>query len=98
MGVPVKKGGLGLINLENFLAAQKCSWIRRCFRSINDPWRWDFLRLCNYSLSTVRLENFSKNDNPMLWTIANAVSSFKKNTGSGMKIIWKRRFLIMILC
>ena len=37
--VPVKKGGLGLINLESFLAAQKCSWIRRCFLKINDPWR-----------------------------------------------------------
>jgi hypothetical protein len=78
MYVPVKKGGLGLINLENFLAAQKCSWIRRCFLVINDPWRWDFLRMCNYSLSTVRIENFSKVDNPMLWTIANAVSTFQK--------------------
>jgi hypothetical protein len=36
--VPVNKGGLGLINLESFLAAQKCSWIRRCFFKINDPW------------------------------------------------------------
>jgi hypothetical protein len=76
--VPVKKGGLGLINLESFLAAQKCSWIRRCFLVINDPWRWDFLRLCNYSLSTVRIENFSRDENPMLWTIANAVSVFQK--------------------
>jgi hypothetical protein len=29
--VLAKKGGLGLINLEHFLAAQRCSWIRRCF-------------------------------------------------------------------
>jgi hypothetical protein len=29
-------------------------------------------------LSTVRIENFSRDENPMLWTIANAVSVFQK--------------------
>jgi hypothetical protein len=53
-------------------------WIRRCFFKINDPLRWDFLRLCNFSLSTVRIENFSRDANPILWTIANAVSIFQK--------------------
>jgi hypothetical protein len=80
---PVKKGGLGLINIESFLAAQKCAWIRRCFSKINDAWRWEFLKLANFSLSTVRLEFFNKNRNPMLWNIANAVCLFQNE-------YWKR--------
>jgi hypothetical protein len=35
---PVNKGGLGMVNIESFLAAQKCTWIRRCFSKINDVW------------------------------------------------------------
>ncbi len=80
---PVKKGGIGLINIESFLAAQKCAWIRRCFSNINDAWRWDFLRMSNFSLSTVRLEFFNKNQNPVLWNIANAVCRFQTE-------YWKR--------
>ncbi len=75
--LPVNKGGLGMVNIESFLAAQKCAWIRRCFNKINDVWRWDFLRLTNYSLSTVRLESFDKNPNQMLWNIGNAVCKFQ---------------------
>ena len=63
---PVSKGGLGMINIESFLAAQKCAWICRCVSKINDVWRWEFLRSVNYSISTVRLECFDKNLNPML--------------------------------
>jgi hypothetical protein len=36
------------------------------------------LRSTNYSLSTVRLEFFDKNTNPMLWNIANAVCKFQR--------------------
>jgi hypothetical protein len=60
MYAPVRKGGLGLIDVKNFLRAQKCSWLRRCTYKINDAWRWDFLELSNYRLNMVRLENFSK--------------------------------------
>jgi exonuclease III len=74
---PPKKGGLGLVNVENFIAAQKCAWIRRCFYRINDAWRWEFLRNTNFSLSTVRLECFNQESNPLLWNIANAVAKFQ---------------------
>jgi hypothetical protein len=93
---PVSKGGLGMINIESFLAAQKCAWIRRCVSKINDVWRWDFLRLVNYSLSTVRIECFDKNINPMLWNIANAVCKFQVEYWKKMRTIWKRQSLIMI--
>jgi len=74
---PVAKGGLGLIRIDTFLAAQKCAWIRRCFNKINDAWRWEFLTFSNFSLSTVRMDNFSRDGNPLLWSIANAVCQFQ---------------------
>jgi hypothetical protein len=76
--LPVKEGGLGMINIESFLAAQKCAWLRRCFVKINNAWRWDFLCLSNYSLSTVRLESFDRNTNPILWNIAKAACTFQR--------------------
>ncbi len=47
------------------------------FFRINDAWRWEFLRNTNFSLSTVRLEFFNKDTNPLLWNIANAVVKFQ---------------------
>jgi hypothetical protein len=67
-----------MIKLEPFLVAQKCAWIRRCFIKINDPWRWEFLRICGFSLNMVRVANFEKTKNPMLWGIANAFSKFQE--------------------
>jgi hypothetical protein len=63
---PAKLGGLGMKKLEPFLIAQKCAWIKRCFIKINDPWRWEFLRICAFSLNMVRLDYFDKARNPML--------------------------------
>jgi hypothetical protein len=75
---PVGQGGLGMIKLEPFLVAQKCAWVRRCYQKINDPWRWEFLRICGFSLKSVRVEFFDKRTNPVLWTIANAFSKFQE--------------------
>ncbi len=68
---------MGLVRIESFLAAQKCAWIRRCFHKINNPWRMEFLRCANYSLSTVRIDFFYKDLHPLQWNIANAVSKFQ---------------------
>jgi hypothetical protein len=91
----VNRGGLGMVNIESFLAAQKCAWLRHCFIKINDVWRWDLLHTSNYSLSTVRLESFYKNTNPMLWNIAKAVCKFQLAYWKKMRTIWRLMCLIM---
>jgi len=73
-----EKGGLGMIKLDHFLDAQKCSWIRRCYHKINDAWRWEFLERNSFHLDCVRLEFFYKDQNPILWSIANSVVRFQK--------------------
>jgi len=72
-------GGLGMIDVENFLHAQKCVWIRRCFFRIKDPWRWEILQRTDFSLDTVRLEFFDKNSNPILWNIMESVAKFQNS-------------------
>jgi hypothetical protein len=44
------EGGLGLINLETYLAALQCSWIKRCYNRINDSWRWMLASACDFIL------------------------------------------------
>jgi hypothetical protein len=37
----VKKGGLGMIDLEEFLCGLQCSWIKKCIDNTIDVWRYD---------------------------------------------------------
>jgi hypothetical protein len=41
-------GGLGLINIELYITALQCSWVRRCYTVLNDPWRWRLAESCNF--------------------------------------------------
>jgi hypothetical protein len=37
--LPVTKGGLGLVNIRNFVVAVQCSWIKKAILSTNDTWK-----------------------------------------------------------
>ena len=43
--LPAKKGGLGLINLCEFMIAQHTMWFKRAYHSTRDNWRFDLCRL-----------------------------------------------------
>jgi hypothetical protein len=43
--IPVEAGGMGLFNIEEFLMAQQCCWVFRCFKSCRDNWRNDLYEL-----------------------------------------------------
>jgi len=70
-------GGLGMIDVGNFLHAQKCAWIRRCFYRISDAWRWAILQRTHFSLESIRIEFFNKAGNPILWNIAESAIKFQ---------------------
>ncbi len=38
---------VGLFDLTNFIAALQCTWIKRCFHSVNDNWRYRVTLLGN---------------------------------------------------
>ncbi len=53
------EGGLGLVKLSSYIAALQCSWIKRCTVTINDPWRWNLARACNFNLDLIRVTDIN---------------------------------------
>jgi hypothetical protein len=43
---PPSAGGLGLINLRDFVSALQCTWVKRVHSHGVDTWRYDMLQLC----------------------------------------------------
>jgi hypothetical protein len=41
-----EKGGLGLINIHDFLTAQQAGWVIKAAKSLRDNWRFDMFHLC----------------------------------------------------
>ncbi len=54
----VNDGGLGLFNLTEFVAGLQCSWIKRCYKSINDNWRYTLLLLSNGNILNTVNDNY----------------------------------------
>ncbi len=74
--LPTKLGGLGLMNLETYLDAQKIVWIVRAANKCIDNWRVDIRNLApDGDVSRIRISDISKVQNPVLH---NKVSSFTK--------------------
>jgi len=79
--LPTCMGGLGLFELNNFLAAQQCAWISRA-QDLNDRWK---IILYFYSLGNVnniRTSMVNKNECPVLYNI---VESYEKFLGGYSK-------------
>jgi hypothetical protein len=70
-----KEGGLGLINLSDYVTALQCSWVKRCTVKINDSWRWRLASACNFNLDMLRKKMFDAALEPVLYNIA---ESFEK--------------------
>jgi hypothetical protein len=69
-------GGLGLINLKNYIKALQCSWIKRVSQHWCDNWRYDIKKasygnplICNNRFFTLR-------ENPALFNICESFGSF----------------------
>ncbi len=73
-----KNGGLGLIDLKNYITALQCSWIKRCRQQINDPWRWNLVASCNFRLEDLNLNNIDRSLFPVEYNIASSYEFFKK--------------------
>jgi hypothetical protein len=62
-----KEGGLGLINLSDYVTALQCSWVKRCAAKINDSWRWRLASACNFNLDMLRKRMFDAELEPVLY-------------------------------
>jgi hypothetical protein len=77
--LPVEAGGLGMINIEEFLTSQQASWIFRCFNSCRDNWRVDIIELCNGNPFQINPEFICKARHPILHCIANSFTKLRIN-------------------
>jgi hypothetical protein len=73
-----KNGGLGLINLKNYCTALQCSWLKRCLTNVNDVWRWNLAKSCDFNLDLVRPENICQNEFPVLHGIAISIQELQR--------------------
>jgi len=75
---PAKLGGLGLINLKDFVTALQCSWIKRLHFHGADTWRFDLLRLCNGNPFLLNTTLVSMREHPIIYNIAKSFEVFSK--------------------
>jgi hypothetical protein len=75
--LPAKEGGLGLINLHEFLIALQCSWVKRVTQHWGDNWRFDLKKKCYGNPILAGSGTFSNQENPVLSTICTSFGKFK---------------------
>jgi hypothetical protein len=73
-----KEGGLGMINIANYINGLHCSWIKRAQQQRIDNWRTDLHAITGGKPIDVNPTNLDKNFHPVLHTLAVSFWSFKK--------------------
>ena len=77
MYIPAELGGLGAVELKNFLGTQCCNWLIRCHKHRIDNWRVDISRACpDSNLLLLRTCDIDKNLNPILYYMAKSYETF----------------------
>jgi hypothetical protein len=94
--LPPILGGLGLINLKNFITALQCSWIKRTTQHWCDNWRFDIKAACYGNPLIANSGTFNRNENPVLFNICESYGSFtsefyKKDRNYRKALIFKNR-------
>ncbi len=89
-------GGLGLINVKNYIKALQCSWIKRVSQHWCDNWRYDIKKASYGNPLICNNRFFNRQDNPALFNICESFGSFcnefyKKD--SQKALIFKIQFL-----
>jgi hypothetical protein len=58
---PIKEGGVGMLNLADFIAALQCSWIKRCHGKIIDNWRFQLFKTSNGNIANIVKDSYAMN-------------------------------------
>jgi hypothetical protein len=75
---PPSAGGLGLINLHDFIAALQCTWVKRVHSHGVDSWRYDMLQLCYGNPFLLNTTIVKQNVNPIIYNIARSFERLSK--------------------
>jgi len=86
--IPPASGGMGLINLNDFIISLQSSWIKRVYQHGADNWRFDLLQKTYGNPFLLNTTLVSKNDHPIISNIAESYEKFCKvyyDTGMNYK-------------
>jgi hypothetical protein len=73
----VSLGGLGMFNISDFLASQRCMWISRAHRLQIDNWRYDLKEMSpNNNILQIRLCDVDRELHPILYEFVHDYSQF----------------------
>jgi hypothetical protein len=74
---PVEDGGLGLFNLSEFLASQRCAWILRAHQLQIDNWRFDLKKMAPANnILLIRPCDIDAAEHPILFNIVKDFQEF----------------------
>ncbi len=75
---PPSAGGLGLINLREFVTALQCMWVKRVHSHGVDTWRYDLIQLCSGNPFLLNTTLAKRNMNPIIFNIAQSFERLSK--------------------
>ncbi len=74
--LPSNEGGLGLINLKEFVISLQCAWIKRVTQHWGDNWRFDVKAKCYGNALIANTQTFQAQENPILFKICTSFGQF----------------------
>ena len=74
--LPPAGGGLGMINVSDFLTAQQAIWVKRAYLSKRDNWRADLNNLSKGNPLTLCRADVDQARHPILFNIAGSYEKF----------------------
>jgi exonuclease III len=86
--IPPHKGGLGLINIKDYICALQAAWIKKIGGDFNDTWRFDLAKVCKGNLLLLDPSLLKKEEHPILHQIASSFRDFKVNFFMEQKNFW----------
>ena len=78
MTMSCEEGGLGLFKLNDFLDAQRCSWIKRA-QNLDDNWKRKLYASSYGHITNIRAEYFNSYESPILHCIVTSYEKFLAN-------------------
>jgi hypothetical protein len=74
--LPTCEGGMGLINLKDFITALQCTWVKRVTQHWGDNWRFDLKAKCYGNPLIANEKTFLPAENPILFNICKSFGTF----------------------
>ena len=76
--MPTDLGGLGMIDISEFIISQQVVWIKRAFLSTRDNWRVNLKQICKGNVLSLGKNDVPDSCFPLLSYFAESFESFLK--------------------